>query len=281
MMNLNKSRMGLLAVGMMGVVGILPVHAALPTMTEKQWLGYFVGVENRAFQFGFTSEGKAMIKPGKKGAWVSSKLTIPVTFKVLETMPDGKVVSRQIQPESLESAQPATDKPQNVVIKGKVTGDAGFEIFINEERGGISLGGRLLEPGILKNPLRFAIELKIPDVYVDAKKNGDKKAGKAFEEKTKNDRLQLVWTDKKRVKQSLTEAVDAGSAEINGPGIAGVQLELGAYHGRKIEVMASENSSITLENKPPAALVEGFSMTWTADVAKDPEGKARLSFGMK
>jgi hypothetical protein len=45
--------------------------------------------------------------------------------------------------------------------------------------------------------------------------------------------------------------------------------------------MASENSSITLENKPPAALVEGFSMTWTADVAKDPEGKARLSFGMK
>jgi hypothetical protein len=281
MMNLNKSRMGLLAVGMMGVVGILPVRAALPTMTEKQWLGYFVGVENRAFQFGFTSEGKAMIKPGKKGAWVSSKLTIPVTFKVLETMPDGKVVSRQIQPESLESAQPATDKPQNVVIKGKVTGDAGFEIFINEERGGISLGGRLLEPGILKNPLRFAIELKIPDVYVDAKKNGDKKAGKAFEEKTKNDRLQLVWTDKKRVKQSLTEAVDAGSAEINGPGIAGVQLELGAYHGRKIEVMASENSSITLENKPPAALVEGFSMTWTADVAKDPEGKARLSFGMK
>lgn len=273
--------MGWLAAGLMGVVGILPVRAELPTMTEKEWLGYFVGVQNKAFQFGFTSDGKAMIKPGKKGAWVSSKLIIPVIFRVLETTPGGKVVSRQILPGSLESAQPATDKPQNVVIKGKVTGGAVFEIFVNEERGGLSLGGRLLEPGTLQNPLRFVIEMRIPDVYVDAKKNGDKKAKKAFEDKTRNDRLQLVWTDKKRVKQSLTEAVDAGSAAISGPGIAGVQLELGAYNGRKLEIMASENSSITLENKSPAALVEGFSMNWAADVAKDPEGKARLSIGMK
>ena len=274
--------MGVLAAGVMGMVAILPVCAALPTMTEKQWLGYFVGVENRAFRFGFTSEGAAQIIPmGKKGEPASNKLIIPVGFEVLETMPDGKVVSRQIQPASLESAQPATDKPRNVVIKGKVTGDASFEIFINEERGGFSLGGRLLEPGTLKNPLRFAIGLKIPDVYANTKKDGDKKAENAFEEKTKRDRLQLVWTDQKRVKQSLAERVDASSKEISGPGIASLQLELSAYDGKKIEVTASENSSIALVNKPQSSLVEGFSMSWTADVAKDPEGKARLNYGMK
>lgn len=267
---------------MVGAVVNLPVRAALPTMTEKKWLGYFVGVQNREFQFGFTSEGKATIKPmGKRGEPMGSNLTIPVSFKLLETMPDGKVVSRQIQPESLESAQPATDTPQNVVIKGKVTGDAGFEIFINEERGGISLGGRLLEPGTLKNPLRFAIELKIPDVYAAMRKDGDKKAEKAFEERTRRDRLQIIWTDKKSVKPSLTERVDASSKEVSGPGIAAVQLELGAYDQKKIEVTASEGSSITLTNKPPASLLEGFSMTWAVDMAKDPEGKARLGFGMK
>jgi hypothetical protein len=167
------------------------------------------------------------------------------------------------------------------VIKGKVTGSASFEIFVNEERGGISLGGRLLEPGTSKNPLRFVIDLKIPDVYTDAKKGGDKKAAKANEEKSKNDRLQLIWTDKKAVKQSLTQKIDASSKEISGPGIAAVQIELDAYHGKKIEVTASENSSIALENKPPASLIEGFSIIWTADSTKDPEGKARLIFGMK
>ena len=272
----------MLAAGLIGVVGILPVHAALPSLTEKEWLGYFVGMKHRAFLFGITSEGKATIKPiGKKDEPASSKLTIPVDFKVLETLPDGKVISRQIQPQSLESAQPATNKPQKIVIKGKVTGSASFEIFVNEERGGISLGGRLLEPGTSKNPLRFVIDLKIPDVYTDAKKGGDKKAAKAHEEKSKNDRLQLIWTDKKAVKQSLTQKIDASSKEISGPGIAAVQLELDAYHGKKIEVTASENSSIALENKPPASLIEGFSIIWTADSTKDPEGKARLIFGMK
>ena len=282
-MNVTKSRMVVLAAGLMGAVGVLPVRAALPSMKEKEWLGYFVGVQTRAFQFGFTSDGKATIKPmGKKGEPVSSKMAIPVIFKVMETMPDGKVVSRQIQPESLESAQPATDKPENVVIKGKITGDAVFEIFINAERGELALGGRLLEPGNVKNPRQLAIDLRIPDVYADAKKKtGDKKEQKAFEEKTARDRLLLIWTDKKRVKQSLTDKVDASSKEISGPGIAAMQLELSAYDDKKLEVTASENSSIQLENKPPASLIEGFTMTWTADSAKDPQGKARLHIGMK
>lgn len=280
-MKFTQSRIVMLVAGLMGVGGILPARAVLPIMTENEWLGYFVGVQNRAFQFGITSEGKAMIKPGKKGAWMADKLTIPVNFQVLETMPDGKVILRKIQGESLESAQLATAKPHNVVIKGKVTGGAAFEIFVSEEREGFSLGGRLLEPGKSKNPLRFVIEVRIPDVYADPKKDGEKKAVKAFEAKTKRDRLQLVWTDKKRVKQSLTERVDAGSKEISGPGIAGVQLELDAYNGKKIEIMASENSVLTLANKPPAALMDGFSISWAADVAKDPEGKARLSIGME
>ncbi len=258
------------------------MRAALPTMTEKEWLGYFVGIKNRAFQFAFTAEGKATIRPiGRKGEFVSSKLTIPVSFKVLETMPDGKVVSRQIVPESLESAQSATDKPENVVIKGKVTGDAGFEIFVHAERGGISLGGRLLEPGTLKNPLQFAIDVRIPDVYADAKDARDKKSEKALEEKMKKDRLQLIWTDKKRVKPSLTEKIDVSSKEVSGPGIAAVQLELSAYDEKKFEFTASENSLIALEHKPPATLNEGFSMSWTANSGKDPEGKARLNIEIK
>lgn len=282
-MNVKKSRWALLAAGLMGATGISPLSAALPTMSQKEWLGYFVGVQNRTFQFGLTSEGKAAIRVmGKKGDPLSSNMTIPVEILVEETLPDGKTTERKIMPGTLESAQPATDKPKDVVIRGKVTGGASFEVFVSEERGGISLGGRMLDPGTLKNPVRFAIALKFPNVYASAKKGGgDKKEVKAFEDKTKRDRLQLVWTDKTRVKPSLSEKTDANSKEINGPGITAAQLELSPYDGRGFEITASENSSMRLSNKQAGPLHEGFSLTWTADPAKDPEGKARLSIDVK
>lgn len=262
--------------------GIFPVSAGLPTMDNRAWLGYFVGFENKKFQFGITSEGKAAIKIiGKKGEPVSQDLTIPVTFLVRETLPDGKVIDRKIKPESLESAQVATDKPQNVVFRGSVTGDAGFEVFVNEDNGGISLGGHLLDAGKLKNPVRFFIELKIPDAYSKAKKDGDKKQVKAFEEKIKKDRLQLAWTDKNRVKLALSDKVDANSKEINGPGIAAAQIEIAAYDDKQIQVTASEMSVLQLSGNQERPLHEGFSFIWAADPEKDPENKARLRIEVK
>ena len=77
-------------------------------------------------------------------------------------MPDGKVIARNIKPESLESAQAADGQTEGCGFQRRVTGDIGFEVFVSEERGGISLGGRLLEPGALKNPTRFCIATKVP-----------------------------------------------------------------------------------------------------------------------
>lgn len=281
-MNSSQSWKRVLALSLMGMTGFSPVSAALPTLQEKEWLGYFVGVQSRALRFGITSEGKTAIHVmGRRGEPLSRKLAIPVNFLVLETLPGGKVISRKIQSESLESVQSATNKPQNIVIRGKVTGDAGFELFINEERGVISLGGRLLEREKSKNPLKFVIDLRIPNVYADVDNHGDKKEEKAFEERTRRDRLQLIWTDQKRVKQSLSEKVDAGSPKICGPGIAAVLVELGAYEGKEIEVTASGSSQIALSNRASAPLIDGFSITWTTDSMKDPEGKTRLSIGVR
>lgn len=281
-MNFKIPKIGVIVAGLAVVSGIIPVSAGLPTMETKAWLGYFVGFENKKFQFGITSEGKAAIKIiGKKGEPLSQDLTIPVNFLIQETLPDGKVIDRKIKPESLESAQVATDKPQNVVFHGSVTGDAGFEVFVDEENGGISLGGRLLDAGKLKNPVRFLIELKIPDAYSKAKKDGDKKQVKAFEEKIKKDRLQLAWTDKTRVKLELSDKVDADSKEINGPGIAAAQIEIAAYDDKQIQVTASEASVLQLSGNRERPLHEGFSFIWAADPEKDPENKARLRIEVK
>jgi hypothetical protein len=275
-------KLGVMAAGLMGLAGILPVSAELPGL-EKEWLGYFVGFQNKKFQFSITSQGKAAIRVlGKKGEPVNKKLTIPVEFVVEEIMPGGKTSVKQFKPETLESAQPATEKPDKVVIQGKVTGDAAFEVFVSEVNGVISLGGRLLDRGaLIKNPVRFSIRLKFPDAYATTKASGDKKEEKALKDKMRSDRLQLTWTDGKIVKQATDKAVDAGSKEINGPGIAAMQVEFGSYDERKFEFAASENSSMTLSGGPAAPLHDGFTVTWVADPAKDPNGKARLSLEVR
>ncbi len=265
-----------------GIIGVSLLRAELPALSDREWLGYFVGFETKNYRFGISSHGEATIKMlGKSGEPLAQKLTIPIQFLVEEVMPSGKVVAKSVIIESLESAQVATNKPKDIVIQGRVTGDAKFEVTVNEDRGVVSLGGRLLDPGTLKNPLRFSLRLKFGEAYPSEKTVRDRREQKEFEDKTRGDSLQLTWTDGKRVKQATTKSIDAGSAEVNGPGIAAAQIEFSSYQGNKFLATASASASMKLSNSPAGALQDGFMLTWTADPAKDPQGKARLTIDVK
>ena len=185
------------------------------------------------YQFRIAADGKTTIKVlDSKGKPMNNELTIPVIFTVEETMPDGKTISRKIIPESLESSQPATMKPKNLSFKGKATGDLGFEVFVSEERGGILLGGHLLNPAELKNPTRFSIEVKIPNAKPKVKADAEKtikKPPRKLERKIKDDKVQLILTDGKKVKITGDEAVEGSSKEVTGPGISAASIEFSAF----------------------------------------------------
>ena len=255
--------------------------AQLPALNDPPWLGYNAVYANKRFQFGVTSLGKISLTPiGDKGAPVSHALAIGLEIAIEETLPTGKVVVKNLQSATLESSQPATDKLEKTVIRGKVTGDASFETQIEQDRGMILMSGRLVDPGTIKNPLRFTIHAKFPTAYpYDEPK--DKKAEKAFEKKIEGDRIDLKWTDGKRKKQNLIDSVTAASPEINGPGIAAAQIEMVAYKGKKFVFTASENSSMNLAAENTGPLHKGFSIIWVPDTAKDKDGKARFSFDVK
>ena len=266
-----------------GILGISPLKAELPAFTEKDWLGYFVGLDTKTYKFGITAQGKATLRLlGKNGEPLNEKLGPSIQFLVEEVMPDGKVVAKAFLPESLESAQPPTLKPKNVVFQGKVAGDAKFEVTMHQDGDVILLGGRILDPGtLIKNPLRFSIRLKFDNAYPYEKADRDKKAQKEFENKIKDDRIQLSWTDGKRGKQSTSETVDAASAELNGPGIATARIEFSSYQGHKLQIAASPPSLMKISNSPAGPLQNGFLLTWISDPAKDPQAKARLSIEVK
>ena len=274
---------GGIAVGLLGVVGVFPVSAELPSLSDKEVLGYFVAADNKSFEFRIAADGKTSIKVlDSKGVPVNNELVIPIVFTIDETTPDGKTTSRKIIPESLESAQAATLKPKDITIKGKVTGEIGFEVFVTEDRGAITLGGHLLNPAGLKNPTRFSIEVRIPDAMPKVKADEDaKKAAKELEEKIKDDRVQLVWTDGKKAKIAGDEPVEGSSKEVTGPGITAAAIEFGAFKERRIQVAATPNSSMRLTNPSKRPLVEGFSLFWSADPAKDPQAKARVTIEIK
>lgn len=280
-----KSREMKAGVFALGLLGVLPVSAQLPSLSDKDVLGYFVAADSKSFEFRIAADGKTGINVlDSKGQSVSAKLAIPVVFTVEETEANGKVTSRQIISESLQSEQPATLKPKDVTIKGKVTGDIGFEAFVTEERGAIVLGGRLSNPAELKKPTRFLIEVRFPNAVPESKKDeneNEKKAAKEREQNLKADKVQLFWTDGKKTRITGDKAVEGSSAEVTGPGITAASIEFGGYKDRKVVVTAAPNSSMRLSTKGSRPLPEGFSLFWSADLAKDPQGKARVSIEVK
>lgn len=272
---------GILATLVFAGSSILPVSAQLPSLDKQPWIGYFAAFSNKRFQFGIAADGKIKLVPiGDKGLPVAHTMEIPIEIAIAETAPDGKTTLKKIKPETLTSKETPTAKLGKVTITGKVTGDASFEVTFEQQRDVISIGGRVLDPGTLKNPLQFSIRVKFPDLYSKVEKTG-KKEEKIFEKMIAGDRVDLKYTDEKRKKLKIDEKISADSKEINGPGIAEAKIEISSYKGRKFEFSTTSNATLKFWNGLTAPLYEGFFMVWTPDPAKNVDGKARLSFEVK
>ncbi len=279
-----------LAALMLASTGIQPLSAELPMLTEKPWLGYFAAIKTRNYQFGISSKGGLNFSPiDKDGEKSGAYLSIPMVIGLEERLPNGKTRMLDILPESLESSDPATDQLKKVVFRGQVTGGATFEATIEQSRDIVSIGGRVTDPGPTTNPLAFSVITRIPYFSGHMKKDTPAQL-KAFEERIKNDYIEVKFSDRKQCKKKLFDTVDASSPEMNGPGIVSAELGLYPFKNRKFYLSASANSIMKLENSRSAKgksgamgapLYEGVVFSWSADPAKDPRGEARISYIVK
>ncbi len=279
---IEPSRHGVLAVMLGALCGITPASAALPCLKEKPWFGHCLVYIDKKYNFGLTGAAEGMLTPmGKSGRPISQGLMLPVTFVVEEVLPNGVTITKKILPDSLTTKDLPTSKPGKISFRGKVTGGASFEGHLAVERGVVSIGGRLLDAGTLKtNPLRFGIRVSFPSSYRN-KPQIDKQAAREFEEKLKDDHFAILWSDDKRVRFCGNDKLEAGSKKINGPGIAGLKVEVGSYQGKVFEFAATKNSRMELWCRLKQPLHQGFSINWYPDPAKDPEGKSRLTLDVK
>lgn len=257
----------------------------LPQLDDDPWLGYFIGYGNKRWRFGMTSQGKMNIVPlDKKGESKGHGAKISVRIQIDEMNSNGKASAKLIDASSLESKNEATDSLDKVVITGKTTGNASFEMTVEQVRGEIMIGGRVTGAGDLKKPLRFALQTSFPKAYKEKKPKEErevKKWEKQFERQLKGDKLVLKWTDGTRKRFSFDEEVDLSSKEVSGPGVEELLVDSEAYDGRQLAFSASENSMMKLEGGAGNPIFKGYKIHWAADPGKDPEGKARFRFKVK
>ena len=255
-----------------------PVLSAgeLPQLQEKEWVGNYAGYERRSFEFRISGRGDGLLLPmGDKGKLASDRIGIKVLPLIEEVMPDGKIVAKMPTADGWEAVTPATVNPEKLVFRGTAAGEARFEVTFEFDGDEIRAGGKVLEKGKLTNPLRFVLRFQFPDAY-PYDTDPAKRAVKA-----KKDRVDLLRTDGKKLKLDLLTPLDAEAEKFGGPGVSQARVEIDAYKGHRFDFNAGPNASFEFWNKGDPALVEGFTLGWKPDPAKDPDGKSRVVFEVR
>lgn len=260
-----------------------PAAAELTTQSKAPFIGFHAGFQNKKVHITLSNKAMLAIRPfGIKGEPIIDKAGIRVELGIEEVPANGNPIWHNLDASSLTSKQPGSDDFQKAEITGKAIGGASFAATIENQRGTITIQGKVTDPGPLtKHPLRLCIRMVFPDPYPFNKAESEK-AKDEFKEKLEDDRLQLRWSDGSRKKFDFAESVDAKSKEVNGPGITDAEVEVSSYNRNKVRISAGSQALLSLRNAAPAPLREGFEFRWfVPDPSKDPKNQARLTIEVK
>ena len=263
---------------MRAVLFLLPVllnpvlGGRLPELDKKPWVGWYAASESRKFSFGvkFNGEG-ALIPMDGRDEMASVRKWIEFIPVVEEVLPGGKVVTKKTLDTGWEPITPSTTDAEQISYRGTTaTGGAQFEVNFEIDGGEVRGGGRIVDTGELtENPLRFALRVRVQNVY-------SYKDAEEVEKIAKRDKIQIERMDGKKLKFDAFEPVWAEKDECNGPGVKTARVDLDGFEGSRLELDAGENGSFEMYNGSLRPLYKGVTFGWRSDPAKDPEGKGRF-----
>lgn len=261
------------------LLSVTSARADLPTLTGPEVSGYFLASKDDQTFFGVTARAEGQVHPlDRKGKILRPGNPITVDFRVIETRPTGELVRKPLDFSSLESEQPATEEPKKpMTFRGKVKGDATFEVTVTPERDGFSASGRVTGNGKLtKNPVHFGIDLLL-EPFKNVKMETEEEKER-FETMSKRDELKVVTAEGKREKFDIDEVVNL--AERFPEGVVEISLECARYEGTEFEITASEGSRIMFKKRKAGPVFDALKLFWTAAPGKDT-AKEKLTFVAK
>jgi len=267
---------------------VQPARAELPTLEVAPWFGFFAGEKHSRGLFGVSTRGEIFFNPVEDASSAAGGWSFRMRPVIEEITPDGRVVVRDLEFDTLESSQTAASKLGKVVFSGTVKGGAKLEVTVEQNRGSFLIGGRVADPGPGKNLKRFALIGRAPRFYAPyeavkktlsgEEKELQEKREKALEKRVEKEHLEMKLMNGKVVKQPILEPADLESAELSGAGIAELGMDFQLFRGNKIVLTASPNSAFALKLEKDARIFKrGFAIYWRPDPAKDADGKARMA----
>jgi hypothetical protein len=289
-MNAAIRRPALAALALGFLLPALPPQALalLPLLKDPNWLEYHAVYDDKHFRFDINAKGELHITPkrGSTGKPVSWKLALKLDYGIEETRADGSKLLRRIERDSISAAARPNNAFTGTTLRGTTQGGAQLELDIAQERGVISLGGRIADHGNLDPAkTRLVIRVRVPDVHSDSASGGGSKPDdeeerdkrderderrkqrereERFEKKIDDDRLDLVRPDGTKLKLEFGDPVEAASADLNAGGFQSAEFRIATYTERRFRVSAPTGSVLTLWNSRSAPLHDGFTIEWSS-----------------
>ncbi len=256
-------------------VALHPLLAQLPIWETKPWLGYFAGHDRSKFAMGIKSDGIIELEiKDKNGARMSFTKSILIVPTIMADGEKGWYPLTRIR-ESMSTTDKPTDEPKKLTYRGKATGGAEYEMVVDFDRDKISFGGKIVDKGETKKPIKFQIRCKFQQPYKGTSEANAKKS-------TARDSIKYLKMDKKKGSCGIFESIDFSDEATFGP-LSFIEVEMKNYMDHGLTFRSEGTIPLLLENPSKVASppMDGFVIVFEHDPAKDPKGDARMVFELK
>ena len=251
----------------------------LPQMSDKtEWLGYFVGWQERSFDIGIGADGEVLLHPKKSGKRSSHK-DFSIRY-ILQEEINGKWVTRNLLDEKgLESAdEKGLDPKKPVTIHTTFTGDTKIEWVHAISRGAMVLKPKVLEK-TTENPIRVGLSVNLPRLYRFDKEPEERELKK----KVGGDTIEGIrLKDKKKVRIKFHEnEKDITGDEFLKDGASLVEVQSEGFNGNTFVFAQSSEKAGRIDVETNGPLYNSFKMMWLANPETLGEKDCFISVGME
>lgn len=238
----------------------------LPVLSEKPFLGRWIGLEQDEFDFSITAnyfEGEIFLKQRTREGIkrINESRSIQLRYLMEEKVGD-KWQRRLIVTDGFETAQGASAEVEK--FEAIVTFEGGTRVKITHEldEDVIRISSEILEAES-ENPMRSGVEMIIPNLYRSASELDERELKRAL----KGDEVVILTTQRKKQKYDLDEEVNLETEKTLAEGAFEFSFESKNLAKKTLQMSSQTEKTGKIFFRQRGALYEGFSAIWYPEAA--------------
>lgn len=243
------------------------VSAELPVLPEKPWIGFWIGYEQRDFDFGVGGKGEGELFLKERGREGVERISLFRSLKVhyiVEEEIGGKWQRRTLEENLFETEQAASAEVEKFEFVAAYKGETKIRVGHFFDGKEIQISTELVSTES-KNPIRVGVEVVFPDLY----RLNEEISERELKKKMKGDEVRAVRLDGKKFKYDIYEEVSLEDEAVLGKGAIEFSLESQNLAKKTINLSlgAPKTGKFLFSQKKP--LHSGFAAIWYPEKVAD------------